>query len=107
MYQKELDEPLTFYECIQLLNLCVKNSLIMQDEKDKNNILVYRSAGKFLPEGWYTQNLMSAATELAEDVKGQNLLRTTLLEKGIAIQFENNPFLENSPKEARKIIERD
>lgn len=88
-YTKDIDEPLCFIECVQLLDKLVQKGYIQKDPNNKNNILVYREAGTKYPEGWYSENLMSSASELASDIEGQKLLRNTLTQDGVSVQFEN------------------
>lgn len=42
---------------------------------------LYRKVGADFPEGWYSQNIHSAANELLYDVKGQEYLQKILAEK--------------------------
>lgn len=93
-YTKDLNEPLVFIECLKMLEVAVENGIIPKDPNPindpdrKNNILVYCTAGdEFHPEGWYSQNIHSAARELLDDVEGQKFIRETLQERGIILKF--------------------
>lgn len=72
---------LNFYNCIRLLDEATLCGLIQRDPIFPNNILVYRDAGEEDPEGWYSENLMSIAQELAEDNEGQELILREFQEK--------------------------
>lgn len=76
-------ELLNFFNCIRLLDACVKEGLIKQNPKDQNAILVYREAGEVYPEGWYSENLLDCAQDLQSDEEGQRVLLTALKERGI------------------------
>lgn len=54
-----MNQKLNFYQCIQLLSALAEKEIIQRDPENKNNILVYRSAGTEYPEGFYSQNLLS------------------------------------------------
>lgn len=110
LYTKDMDEPLIYIECVQLLEKLVENGYIKKDPNNADNILVYRQAGAENPEGWYTENLMSSASDLMRDEKGQKFLRETLAKDGIEMQFKDvmgaardflKPF-EEIQKEAKK-----
>ena len=110
LYTKDMDEPLIYIECVQLLEKLVENGYIQKDPNNADNILVYRQAGVENPEGWYTENLMSSASDLMRDEKGQKFLRETLAKDGIEMQFKDvmgaardflKPF-EEIQKEAKK-----
>ena len=66
-----MNQKLNFYQCIQLLSALAEKEIIQRDPENKNNILVYRSAGTEYPEGFYSQNLLSTASELVDDEEGQ------------------------------------
>lgn len=88
-YTKPMDEPLIMYECMQLLDTLAENNIIHRDPDNPNNILVYMEADDLNPEGWYSQNLMSAAQDLLDDIEGQQLLRRELESRNIDMVFEN------------------
>ncbi|WP_281692921.1 hypothetical protein [Agathobaculum desmolans] len=80
----ETEAPvLNYFNCIRLLDTCVKVGLIKRDPDDQNAILVYRSAGTIFPEGWYSENLMCSARELLTDAKGQRILLDALEGHGV------------------------
>lgn len=80
---------LNFYNCLRLLQECVKAGLIKTSVNNKSNILVYRMAGKKSPEGWYEENIFSTAKELVADRAGQKYLMHQLNEKGIEFKEES------------------
>lgn len=63
--------PLSFMECINLISSLVRIGVLHQDPEDRNNVIIYRNAGKNDPEGWYSQNIMSTAGELANSPQQQ------------------------------------
>lgn len=76
-------DGLSYLECVGVLSALVKHNLIKRDPADSNSILVYRNSGSETPEGWYSQNIMSVASELADDLEGQRYLLGAVLENGI------------------------
>lgn len=110
LYTKSMDEPLIYIECVQLLDKLVENGYIKKDPNNADNILVYHNADAENPEGWYAENLMSAAGDLMRDEEGQKILRETLAKDGIEMQFRDvmgaardflKPF-EDAQKETKK-----
>ena len=84
-----IQKPLNYFTCLRLLDCCVNASILQNNPKNKNEILVCMTADDNNPEGWYIQNIMSCATELAGNVKGQNTLIEALKDKGI--EFTEKP----------------
>ena len=115
LYTKNMDEPLIYIECVQLLEKLVENGYIQKDPNNADNILVYHKAGAENPEGWYTENLMNTASDLMRDEKGQRVLREALAKDGIEMQFRDvmgaaRDFLkplEKAQKEAHKKTKKD
>lgn len=87
-YTKSIDEPLIFIECVQLLETLIENGIIQKDLNNKDNILVYHLAGTENPEGWYSENILTSASELLHDEESQQFLRDVLEEKGISLKFK-------------------
>lgn len=81
---------LTFFQCIELLEACVKSGILASDPSDANRILVYRDAGETEPEGWYSETVLSAAQELLDAPAGQQLLIKQLEKKGLAFDCESS-----------------
>lgn len=84
-------EPLTYYQCTQLLDKCVKHSVLCADPNSPNNILVYREAGTKCPEGWYSENALTLARELRETPNAQELLLAELRKRKIAFSCPKYP----------------
>lgn len=87
IYTKSIEEPLIFIECVQLLETLIENKIIQKDPNNKDNILVYRLAGTENPEGWYSENILTSASEIFHDEESQQFLRKLLEEKGIVLKF--------------------
>lgn len=75
-----MNQKLNFYQCIQLLSALVEKKIIQRDPENENNILVHRFAGTEYPEGFYSENLLSTASELVDDDEGQSYLVSQLEE---------------------------
>ena len=82
-----VDAELSFYHCIQLIDMCIKNNLIKKDPNNDNNILVYRERSEYAPEGWYSDNIHTVARELSKDVYRQRYLMGMLDTKGVRVEF--------------------
>lgn len=68
---------LNFISCVLLLKEMCKLGIIDRDPSVPGNILIYRDTGKppeDYPEGWYSENLMTMASELTDDKEGQTYL---------------------------------
>lgn len=87
----EHQEKLNFHNCLRLIGECVNAKVVSLDPENSNNVLVYRSAGEFVPEGWYSENAHTVAQELMEDVEGQQILLNALKEKGV--EFKAMPLI--------------
>lgn len=73
---------LNFCQCINLLSKLIKKGILQKDPNNENNILVYRTAGCDNPEGWCSQNILDAATELSMDEEGQKFLLSKVKTQG-------------------------
>ena len=80
-------EKLNFYNCLKLVEKAVENGILYKDKNNKDNILVYCSAGTVngeeIPEGWRSLNAHTVAQDLLEDTEAQKLLINELNNKGI------------------------
>lgn len=91
-------EQLNFYQCIQLLSSLTEVGMICKGPYNPDNILVYRDKGEFLPEGFYSENLLSTASELAEDYSAQQHLISSLEEQtGEIACFDKILFKDREP----------
>lgn len=67
-----------FLNCLSLLRELTRKEIIKKDENVRNNIFVYRSGNKNFPEGWYSENILTVASELVNDSEGVNYLISKL-----------------------------
>lgn len=98
-----MDEKLNYYQCLQLLEKCVKEKVIIGDPAPEraSNILIYRNKGTKQPEGWYSENIFTVASELVDDEDGQKIILAALSEMGIEFSCERMPT-STSPNPYRK-----
>lgn len=83
-------KKLNFVECLQLIDHLIREKILFQDPDNKNNVIVYREKGETSPEGWCSENIHTAARELANDEKAQLFLLEAYIEKtGKKIAFED------------------
>ena len=87
LYTKSPKETLKFEECVQLLETMIGNGLLDTDPENSENVLIYYSGDVNYPEGWYSRNLFSVASDLVTDIKGQELFRTSLEQLNIPLEF--------------------
>lgn len=72
-------EQMDFLSCINLLDKLKELGVLHQDPNNSDNLIVYKNAGSQGPEGWYSENLMSLAHEVANDPDAQLYLKQELL----------------------------
>ena len=84
-------KQLDFFNCLRLLDTLIQHKLLKKDptDCDRSRILVYRAASADCPEGWYSENVHTAARELAEDAKDQEFLPGELQKRGILFHAES------------------
>lgn len=63
----EIDTGNKFLEIVNEISKAIEDGYLQKDPNNKDNILVYRLAGKTDPEGWYSENILSVASELANN----------------------------------------
>jgi len=89
--KNEYDYP--FLKKLHLIKFCIENNIIMQDPNNKDNIIVYYSAGTNNPEGWYSVNIHSAASDMdTDDVK---YIVEALRDKGLEFVSNADEIIEN------------
>jgi len=88
-YTKNMEESLNFMECIQLLETMIGYDILTIDPQNPDNLLMYRNSDGVNPEGWYSENLLSVASELVSDIEGQRFLREELNTLGVSLEFND------------------
>lgn len=73
----------TFLGLVNIVHELLKADVLQYDPKNHDNMLIYRSAGKDSPEGWYSQNILSAVSELFHDKEQMEYVLSVAKEKGI------------------------
>lgn len=76
-------ENLSFYQCIQLVSQCIAYGVLKADPNDSNRVLAYRERGENCPEGWYSEAVFTAASELMGNEEGRNILLKELEKRGV------------------------
>lgn len=61
------DKSETFMQIVAEIQGAISNGFLNVDPNNSNNILVYREAGPESPEGWYSENILSVAGDLASN----------------------------------------
>lgn len=61
------DKSETFILIVAEIRDAISNGLLHTDPNNSNNILVYRAAGTDNSEGWYSENILSVAGDLASN----------------------------------------
>lgn len=59
-----MGEIQTFLGMLYIVEDLLNKGLLQYDPNNKNNMLVYHSAGTTSPEGWYSENIQSAVSDL-------------------------------------------
>ena len=94
VYIKKHDDRLTLGECLHLLREMVKIGLLENDYSEENDedpesrLLIYREESNEYPEGWYSEDFISVASELSVNPGSQKNLWKALEEVGYEPVFE-------------------
>lgn len=62
-----MEEKQTFLGMLYIVEALLNKGILRQDPENKDNMFIYRLADEENPEGWYSQNIHSAVSELFED----------------------------------------
>lgn len=62
------------YNCMRLIDELANQGIIQRDPERKDNVIIYFSGDDINPEGWYSQNIWTAAEDLLYDGDSQRLL---------------------------------
>lgn len=111
-----------YWNCLKILEACCEAGLIQRihenakttdgdgnivpvPEEQVGMLLIYRSAGKNAPEGWYTEDIDDVAQNLMKDRAGQKYLLTELKKKGITPELIDEERFHRESEEARTFLE--
>lgn len=67
-----------YTDCLNLITSAIEKKILKTKDGD---VLVYRSAGKHNPEGWFNTRIKDFAKELMRNVKQQETLKEALTKK--------------------------
>ncbi len=73
----------TFLGLVYIINELLKAGVLKYDPENRDNMLVYRSAGENSPEGWYSENILSAVSELFQDKEQMEYILSVAADNGI------------------------
>lgn len=73
----------TFLGLMYIIDELLKTGILQYDPENHDNMLVYRSAGENNSEGWYSQNILSAVSELFQDKKQMDYVLSVAADNGI------------------------
>lgn len=73
----------TFLGLVYIVNELLKAGVFQYDPENRDNMLIYRQAGKNSPEGWYSENIMSAVSELFQDKDQMEYVLSVAKDSGI------------------------
>lgn len=73
----------TFLGLVYIINELLKAGILQYDPENRDNMLVYRSAGENSPEGWYAENILSAVSELFQDEEQMKYMLSVAADNGI------------------------
>lgn len=54
-------------QIVEELRKAIADGYLQQPNNDPNSILIYHKAGDVLPEGWYAENILTVAGDMARD----------------------------------------
>ena len=72
------DEKNNFIQIVGEISKAIDDGFVQTDPNNQNNILIYRLAGKTEPEGWYSENILTVASELANNKDAYNSFKQEL-----------------------------
>ena len=83
--EPDMEHEPEFERCLKLLSDAVGIGLLQKDPNPSfpDNVLIYREQGNNPyenPEGWYSENIFTAAAELVDDKEGQEYIRNSIAE---------------------------
>lgn len=81
--RKNVSYPLNYVACLRLLEACLDNGLALRDPKDRNRMIVFVEDD----EQMYSENIMTVAGKLVNDIDGQKYIVSLLEENHIRIDF--------------------
>lgn len=73
----------TFLGLTYIINELLKIDVLQYDPENHDNMLIYRSASENNPEGWYSQNILSAVSELFQDKEQMDYVLSVAADNGI------------------------
>ena len=76
----------TFLGLMYIIDALLKAGILQYDPENHDNMLVYRSAGENSPEGWYSQNILSAVSELFQDKEQVDYILSVATDNGIDVE---------------------
>lgn len=81
----------TFLGLLYVVNEMLEKGIFQKDPNNQDNMLVYRAASPTHPEGWYSENIHSAVSDLFHDTESMDYVLHEAVSAGIAIEshFEN------------------
>ena len=83
--EPDVEPESDFERCLSLVTEAVRLGLLQKDPNPDfhDNVLIYREQGNNPyenPEGWYSENIFTAAAELVDDKEGQEYIRNSIVE---------------------------
>lgn len=79
-----------YIDALKLINVCIEHNILKEQD---GCIFTYRNGTKTRKEGWYLTPKDILASELRSDIKGQEILLSTL--KGMGINFNMEANIKN------------
>lgn len=76
----------TFLGLMYIIDELLKTGILQYDPENHDNMLVYRSAGENSTEGWYSQNILSAVSELFQDKEQVDYVLSVATDNGIDVE---------------------
>lgn len=84
MIIKQIGQRLNIYECIQLLDKVAEYGIIKRDDRNGENLKVFRGTA-FGGGSWISVPIIDCAAALANDLNGQTFLRERLKNYGVEL----------------------
>ncbi len=74
-----------FIAMLWIVEELLNKDILHYDPKDKNRMLIYRTGGTEYPEGWYSENIHEAVSELIQSEKDTEYIKGKARKAGIDV----------------------
>lgn len=74
-----------FIAMLWIVEELLNKEILLYDPTDKNRMLIYHTSGTKYPEGWYSENIHEAVSELIQSKKDTEYIKGVAKKAGIDV----------------------